>query len=78
MDDDPEAVIKNWLAVLMPLHIPAPSASIANPLDEMAKQLQGLDPAVCGLVEFAPRGPHAVRSRLHQIVAEPLEDNTSE
>jgi hypothetical protein len=72
-DEDPDAVLKNWLAVLTPLHLPEPSANIADPLSEMAMQLEDLHPDVGSLIQFAPQG--AVQSRLHEIIAEPLDDN---
>jgi hypothetical protein len=78
LDDDPDAVLRNWLAVLTPLNLPEPNANIADPLTEMAMQLEDLHPDVGSLVRFAPRGADAVQSRLHEIIAEPLDDNISD
>jgi len=74
LDGNPDVALQNWLAVLMPLHLPEPSASIADPLSEIAKQLDGLRPEVASLVELAEKGADAVQSRLHEIIAEPLAD----
>jgi hypothetical protein len=76
LDDDPSIVLKNWLAVLTPLHLPDQTATIADPLHEMAMHLEDLQPVIGGLVELAPQGAAAVQTRLHEIVAEPLDDDT--
>jgi len=73
LDEDADAVLRNWLAVLMPLNLPEPSASIADPLTEIASQVGGLDPEVASLVDLAPQGADAVQSRLHAIISEPLD-----
>ncbi|MDJ0390239.1 hypothetical protein QMO56_19180 [Roseomonas sp. E05] len=69
---DTEAGIRNWLAVLMPLHLPDPSGGIADPLSEIRKHLDGLEPEVAKLVERAESGVEAVQSRLYEVVAEPV------
>lgn len=73
-DGDPDAALRNWLAILMPLNLPEPSASIADPLNEIAAQLEGLQPEVASLVDLAQQGADAVQSRLHELIAEPLAD----
>lgn len=67
-----ESSLQNWLAVLMPLHIPQPSQGIANPLGEISAHLQDLDVSVAALVDLAPIGADAVQSRLHEILNEAL------
>ena len=74
LGEDADAVLRNWLAVLMPLSLPEPSTSIADPLTEIATQLGDLLPEVSSLVDFAQRGADAVQSRLHEIISEPLAD----
>lgn len=74
LDEDAEAALRNWLAVLLPLNLPEPSASIADPLTEIASQLGGLDPEVASLVDLAPQGADAVQSRLHAIIREQLDE----
>jgi len=71
-DSDAEAVIRNWLAVLLPLHLPEPSRGIADPLSEVARHLSGLDPEVARLVERAQDGPGAVQALLYELVAGPV------
>jgi hypothetical protein len=72
LEADADATLRNWLAVLMPLSLPEPSASIADPLTEIAGQLQGLDPEVAALVDLAPEGADVVQTRLHALISEPL------
>lgn len=72
-DGDLESILRNWLAVLMPLRLPEVNASIADPLNEIAKQLEGLE-EVAELVELAPQGTEVVESGLLDIIAEPLAD----
>jgi hypothetical protein len=74
-DEDPDAVLRNWLAVLTPLHLPEPSAGIGVPLNEVATALEDLHPSMGDLVELAPRGAEAVQSRLHEIIAEPFDND---
>jgi hypothetical protein len=70
LGEDPDATLRNWLAVLMPLNLPEPSSSIADPLTEIAGQLEGLQPGVAGLVDLAPQGADVVQARLHEIITE--------
>jgi hypothetical protein len=72
LDEDPDVALRNWLAVLMPLNLPEPSASIADPLTEIAGHLQGLLPEVAGLVDLAHQGADAVQARLHEIISDAL------
>jgi hypothetical protein len=74
LDEDPDITLRNWLAVLMPLSLPEANASIADPLTEIAAQLEGLEPEVAGLVDLAHEGADAVQARLHEIIAEPMMD----
>jgi hypothetical protein len=74
LEEDADASLRNWLAVLMPLSLPEPGAVIADPLSEIAGQLSGLSAEITGLVELAPRGADAVQARLHEIISEPLVD----
>ncbi len=77
-DEDPDKTLKNWLSVLMPLKLPEPNAGIADPMKAICEDLEGLPAEVTGLVELARRGAGAVRTRLHEIISEPLEDVASE
>jgi hypothetical protein len=73
-DADPEATLRNWLAVLMPLKLPAPGVDIADPLAELADQLEGLQPEFADLVDLAREGADAVQARLYELITEPLAD----
>lgn len=72
LNEDADAALRNWLAILMPLNLPEPSAGIADPLAEIASQLGGLPPEIAALVGFAQQGADAVQTRLHEIISEPL------
>jgi hypothetical protein len=74
LDEDVDTALRNWLAVLMPLDLPEPSAGIADPLAEIGGQLGGLSPEVASLVQVAQHGADAVQARLHTIISEPLAD----
>lgn len=71
-DGDPDTNLRNWLAVLLPLRLPAPSRGIADPLAEVSRNLDGLEPAVAELVDRAEGGVEAVQARLYELVAEPV------
>lgn len=77
-DGDAEAALRNWLAVLMPLSVPQPSEHIADPMGEIAANLQGLDPAVAELAHLAPTGAAAVQRRLHELLLTVLVSDTQE
>jgi hypothetical protein len=72
--ENPDEALRNWLAVLMPLNLPEPSVSIADPLAEIMSQLGGLQSDVASLVEVAQQGADAVQTRLLKIISEPLAD----
>jgi len=74
LDEDADAALSNWLAILMPLNLPEPSASIADPLNEIASQLEGIQPEVASLVDQARQGADAVQSRLYALISESLGD----
>lgn len=72
MGDGGDVSLRNWLAVLMPLRLPEPSASIADPLAEIASQLGALDARVAALTKTAGAGEDAVASELCQLISLPL------
>ena len=77
-DADSEATLRKWLAVLMPLNLPAPSPEDADPSKAISHQLEGLRSEVASLLEVASRGPGAVEKRLHEIISESFSDIDSE
>lgn len=74
LDADADTALRNWLAVLMPLSLPEPTASIADPLTEIASQLGGLDPEIASLVGLAPEGADVVQSHLHALISDSLNE----
>ena len=78
LDEDADATLRNWLAVLLPLNLPEPSAGIADPLTEIAGQLGGLPAEVRGLVELAQQGADAVQAGLHKIISEAVAEVDAE
>ena len=77
-DEDAEATLRNWLAVLMPLKLPEPSIGLADPLAAIEQRLAGLPREVIGLVKVASRGASAVQKHLHEIIAGSLPEAGSE
>lgn len=73
-----DEALRNWLAILMPLSLPEPSASIADPLAVIAMQLRDLDPEVASLVDFAQQGADMVQARLHALISDPLTGEIAE
>ena len=76
-NEDPDKTLKNWLSVLMPLKLPEPNAGIADPMTAICEELEGLPAEVTELVELARLGADEVRTRLHEIISEPLSDMAS-
>lgn len=72
LDENADATLRNWLAVLMPLNLPEPKSQIADPLSEIGAKLDGLLPEIAQLVHLAPKGADAVQSRLHKVISETL------
>jgi hypothetical protein len=67
-DGDFELTLRDWLAVLLPLSIPEPNQDLANPLNEITSNLDGLAPSIAELVKTAAAGPDTVQSQLHTIL----------
>lgn len=75
LGSDPDAALRSWLSVLMPLHLPQPTSGLADPLGEIARQVGDLDPAFGEVLRAAPQGAEAVQARLHELIAESLRGN---
>lgn len=71
--DDPATAIVNWLAVLLPLTLPEPSQSIADPLAVIRASAGDLDKRIHSLVEAAPQGADAVQTLLHELLTATLD-----
>jgi hypothetical protein len=70
--EDADAAVRNSLAVLMPLHIPRPSASTAEPLQRVRSKAESLDADISALIEVAPRGTEVVEEELHELLLSQL------
>ena len=71
---DDEAMLTNWLAVLMPLILPQASDAIADPMRELLQSVEPHDPIVSELLAAALRGVDEVQVAFHKLVQGPLDD----
>jgi hypothetical protein len=69
---DEETALKNWLAVLMPLHLPHTVDAIADPMNELSRRVDVSDPIIGQLLKAAPRGIQDVEKTLYKLVGEAL------
>ncbi len=74
LDAMPAATLRTWLAVLLPLSLPAPSQELADPLGQMSTNIKDLHPSVAGLIPFATQGADVVQEKFHGILREQLAD----
>lgn len=65
---DGDEVLRNWLAVLLPLTLPQPESVAGNSLARIQAAAQNLDEATRDLVNVAPQGAEAVSKRLYSII----------
>lgn len=65
---DADLVVRNWLAVLLPLTLPQADGSAINPLTRIGTLAENLDEPLRRLVDIAARGESAVRHGLHQLI----------
>jgi hypothetical protein len=72
VEGDEDTILKNWLAVLMPLHLPQTTDATADPMNELAKQIGQPDAIITELLSGAPRGADHVRAILYRLVEQPL------
>lgn len=66
--DDGDQVLKNWLAVLLPLSLPQPEAVVGNSLARIHAAAQSLDEATRKLIDVASLGEGAVSKELYLII----------
>lgn len=69
---DQESALRGWLSILLPLELPEPGQDIADPINEISKNLEGLDSSIAQLVQLAPDGADAVQSGLNDLLNESL------
>jgi hypothetical protein len=66
--DDGDEVLKNWLAVLLPLSLPQPESVAGNSLARIHAAAQNLDDTTRKLIDFASQGEDAVSKELYSII----------
>lgn len=74
LDKEAEDSLRNWLAVLLPLRLPAAHTPIADTFELLSKLGAGLDQEVANLVVTAKQGGQAVQAHLHQIIDAAVDD----
>lgn len=65
---DGDQVLKNWLAVLLPLSLPQPESVVGNALARIHAAAQGLDQTTRKLIDVASLGAGAVSKELYSII----------
>ncbi|MBX3585549.1 MAG: hypothetical protein KF796_02805 [Ramlibacter sp.] len=65
---DADVVVRNWLAVLLPLTLPQADGAAINPLTRIGTLAASLDEPLRRLVDVASQGESAVKQRLHQLI----------
>lgn len=66
--DDGDEVLKNWLAVLLPLSLPKPESVSGNSLARIHAAAQSLDETIRKLIDVASLGERAVSKELYSII----------
>jgi hypothetical protein len=66
--DDGDQVLKNWLAVLLPLSLPKPESVLGNSLARIHGAAQSLDETTRKLIDAASLGEAAVSKELYSII----------
>lgn len=66
--DDGDEVLKNWLAVLLPLTLPKPESVAGNSLARIHAAAQSLDETTRKLIDAASLGEGAVSQELYSII----------
>jgi hypothetical protein len=61
-------ILKNWLAVLMPLTLPQPEAFASNSMARIQAAAQTLDEATRKLIDIAVQGKDAVSAALYSTI----------
>lgn len=66
--DDGDQVLKNWLAVLLPLSLPQPESVVGNSLARIRAAAQDLDETTRKLIDIASLREGAVSKELYSII----------
>jgi hypothetical protein len=65
---DGDQVLKNWLAVLLPLSMPQPESAVDNSLARIYAAAKSLDESSRRLIDVASLGERAVSKELYSII----------
>lgn len=66
--DDGDQVLKNWLAVLLPLSLPQPESAAGNSLARIHVAAKNMDESTRRLIDVASLGERAVSKQLYSII----------
>lgn len=66
--DDGDQVLKNWLAVLLPLSLPQPESAMGNSLARIHAAAKSMDESTRRLIDVASLGERAVSKELYSII----------
>ncbi len=66
--EDGDQVLKNWLAVLLPLSLPKPESVAGSSLARIHVAAQSLDETIRRLIDVASLGEDAVRKELYSTI----------
>ncbi len=66
--EDGDQVLKNWLAVLLPLSLPQLESALGNSLAHIYAASKSLDESSRRLIDVASLGERAVRKELYSII----------
>ena len=66
--NDGDQVLKNWLAVLLPLSLPKPESVAGNSLARIQVAARSLDETIRRLIDVASLGEDAVSKELYSII----------
>ena len=66
--DDGDQVLKNWLAVLLPLSLPQPESARGNSLARIHAAAKSMDESTKRLIDVASLGERAVSKELYSII----------
>jgi hypothetical protein len=72
--EDDEAALRNWLAILMPLTLPQTSEAIADPMQDLLRNVDSANPIIAQLLAAAPMGTEEVSKQFHRQVSQALDD----
>ena len=76
--DYPDTVLKDWLAVLMPLTLPTQGSQVADTDTEIRNRLTNLPADIVAMLELAEKGSNAVEKHMVALISAPFEPDTKD